>query len=227
MSGRRCSMVVCPHVCELLAVPKLLRLKLAAAEAFAAAVRVRAFAMADSAGQWRLRDFGEYQQLRNTITGQSRRVYGEGACFEDGPFELFADSEFEQPFLLGTQGGDADRSIHLASETGMAAATEVLRNGRADWQISYPPDGEKPACAAWATDLAHDSQAFALSLLATRPFSAEFARFSVPANCGGKPVSLWIFSDGSWIGLPPMFHAGDYRGASCSAPCGLGCGNKA
>ena len=66
---------------------------------------------------WRLWDFGSIQFAENTLTGEFLKVYGPNALFGDGHFTMVIDKAMPgRPVLLGVDGTDDDRVIHLPHE---------------------------------------------------------------------------------------------------------------
>ena len=62
--------------------------------------------MHPSAMAWVLWDFAAFQIAFNRYTCEPPRVYGEGACFQDGPFSLTWDDEFPgRAILVGMDRG--------------------------------------------------------------------------------------------------------------------------
>ena len=59
--------------------------------------------MAAEPPRWRFWDFGTLQFVQDGLTGDSLRVHGPGAAFEDGPFRFVDD---DKPVVVGLTGTD-------------------------------------------------------------------------------------------------------------------------
>ena len=66
---------------------------------------------------WRFWDYGSIQFVENRVTGEFLKVHGPDALFGDGPFKMVRDAaEGGRPILLGLDGTDLERALHLADE---------------------------------------------------------------------------------------------------------------
>ena len=66
---------------------------------------------------WHFWDFGSIQFVENRVTGEFLKVHGPDALFGDGPFKMVRDAaEGGRPILLGLDGTDLERALHVADE---------------------------------------------------------------------------------------------------------------
>ena len=66
---------------------------------------------------WRFWDYGSIQFVENRVTGEFLKVHGPDALFGDGPFKMVRDAAGGgRPILLGLDGTDLERALHLADE---------------------------------------------------------------------------------------------------------------
>ncbi len=112
--------------------------------------------MAGEPPPYRLWDFGNVQYLQFLGTGETLCVYdGEGeAALEGGPFD-FATHE-DEAVLVGREGSDAERALHLARTVIPTRMDLAMREGYAEAQLCLELP-ESPACSQsarrWVEDL--------------------------------------------------------------------------
>ncbi len=152
---------------------------------------------------WVLWDFATFQTVYNGLTGESRRVYGEGACFEDGPFDLVWDDEFPGRAILVGLGSEDDsiRAVHFLDETDVASV-EWNADGTL-YKVTPPSRGDKPEDGRWCTEMWESVQDFALQVdrCGKAPVRLHFCRSAAPRLVGDVPVSLWVKWDRVWTWL--------------------------
>ena len=146
-----------------------------------------------ASAQWTLWDFGSKQICYNSITGEHKVVFGEGAVFPDGPFRHIVahpDSE-DVAVLLGDGPVDAC-AMHTMDECGAQTPAPQLRGGVEDWPVPRGGASEAGASTQWTSDLQHTYATLPLELAGVPPARLDFHRFDVPTMLGAKPVRLWV-----------------------------------
>ncbi len=149
---------------------------------------------------WVLWDFATFQIVYNGLTGESRRVHGEGACFEGGPFKLVWNEEYPGRAILvglGSEDGSAP-AVHFLDETGVASVAWSADGTR--YKVTPPSRGDKPEHGRWCTELWEEVQEFDVQLVGARqePVRLHFCRTAAPQLVGDVPVSLWVTWASVW-----------------------------
>ena len=143
--------------------------------------------------QWALWDFGTKQICHNSITGDHRVVYGNGAVFSDGPFtELIPHPDDQDKAVLLGPGDDETRPFHTLDECGAHTPTPQQRGGFLDWKTARLDSAAGEEGTAWVSELQSKSETLALELTGPAPLRLLFTRYEAPTTVGDKPVSLWV-----------------------------------
>ncbi|MCP4242918.1 MAG: hypothetical protein GY772_20385, partial [bacterium] len=105
---------------------------------------------------YRLWDFGNVQYLQYLGTGETLCVYdAEGeAALEGGPFD-FATHE-DEAILMGREGSDAERALHLARTAIPTRIDVAMREGYAEAQLCLllpEPPASSQSTRRWVEDL--------------------------------------------------------------------------
>ena len=143
--------------------------------------------------QWTLWDFGTKQICHNSITGDHRVVYGNGAVFSDGPFtELIPHPDDQDKAVLLGPGDDETRPFHTLDECGAHTPTPQQRGGFPDWKTARLDSAAGEEGTAWVSELQSKCETVALELTGPAPLRLLFTRYEAPTTVGDKPVSLWV-----------------------------------
>ena len=90
-----------------------------------------------ASAQWSFWDFGSKQICHNSITGEHKVVFGEGAVFSDGPFrKIVAHPDSEDVAVLLGNGPVDTCAMHTMDECGAHTPVLQLRDGVEDWRVS-------------------------------------------------------------------------------------------
>lgn len=186
--------------------PKFSMFGMACALAFVArylalAVAARSqFSMAEPSSRWHFHDFGARQWVQDAATGECLLAHAtEDAVFDGGPFRFTVEDG--RPVLIGLEGSENDCALHFADD----------HFSRTVFRKKNPTSGEDECMVAdkhmmqdgqWLLDIAHDYTPQALVMDVTdnqKSFRAEFAWYTVPTQCGDKPVKLrmgmsWLYA---------------------------------
>ena len=148
---------------------------------------------------WRFWDYGSIQFVENRVTGEFLKVYGPDALFGDGPFKMVRHAAAGgRPILLGLDGTDLERALHLADEH--ASIRLLLNCGEKPGDESIvsvdTSDGPK-SCRLRELQESAEARAMVIEVAGFPPFRAEWTWYDAPTFCGDEPVNLWL--DLRWL----------------------------
>ena len=148
---------------------------------------------------WRFWDYGSIQFVENRVTGEFLKVHGPDALFGDGPFKMVRDAaEGGRPILLGLDGTDLERALHLADEH--ASIRLLLNCGEMPGDESIvsvdTSDGPK-SCRLRELQESAEARAMIIEVAGFPPFRAEWTWYDAPSFCGDEPANLWL--DLRWL----------------------------
>ena len=148
---------------------------------------------------WRFGDYGSIQFVENRVTGEFLKVHGPDALFGDGPFKMVCDAaEGGRPILVGLDGTDLERALHLADEH--ASIRLLLNCGEKPGDESIvsvdTSDGPK-SCRLRELQESAEARAMVIEVAGFPPFRAEWTWYDAPSFCGDEPNNLLL--DLRWL----------------------------